>query len=388
VVVNLTWALPAALHPPVPDAPRLAMDLFRARSDSPVGTVGSLLSFGGLWRTDLAPPGRTTVAWLPAFAFVVGIGAFGWRTLRDRTPAGWRRGLVAAAVAGLVLAAAPSLPLTDGVMRWVAEHVPGAGFLRDSQKFVIPWLALAATAFGSGVDRVMERLAGRRALAAGLVMAAVPLALAPTLAFGAWGRLHTAEYPRSWDEVQSRTAADPAPGAVLVLPWHAYWPFPWNHDQPVHQPAPLYLSRRVVAATALEVAGRRLPGEDPWSRLVDGPATDGRPLGPRLAGLGIRYVIVNAGPEAGAARHSLAGVPLVRAFRDLRLYRVNGPVRIPRFRETPAAPVMAGDLAAVVLVGVAVGGAVTAARRRPRPDAGAGDEAPVMLRPDSDAGGS
>jgi hypothetical protein len=38
---------------------------------------------------------------------------------------------------------------------------------------------------------------------------------------------HT-QYPPSWDAVDAVTAADPAPGGVLVLPWHAYYPFPWN----------------------------------------------------------------------------------------------------------------------------------------------------------------
>jgi hypothetical protein len=37
----------------------------------------------------------------------------------------------------------------------------------------------------------MGRVPARRAALTGPVLAIVPLALAPTLAFGAWGRLHT-----------------------------------------------------------------------------------------------------------------------------------------------------------------------------------------------------
>ena len=392
VVVNLVWVVPTLLHPPVPDAPRLAAELFRARSDSPLGTVGSLLSFGGLWRPELAPPGRSTLVWVPAFAVVAAAAVFGWRTLRKRTPVGWRRGLVASAVAGLVLAAAPSLPLLNSLMRLVAEHVPGAGFLRDSQKFVIPWLVLAAVAFGCGVDRVMGRVPARRAALTGVVLAIVPLALAPTLAFGAWGRLHTTQYPPSWDAVDAVTAADPAPGGVLVLPWHAYYPFPWNPGANVHQPAPLYFSRRAVASGSLEVFGRRLPAEDPWARLLEGPATDDAPLDGRLGPLGIRYVVVFDGPESDIATRKVAGLRLVRSFPDLELYRVPGPVRVPAFDETPAAPVVAGDVAAAGLVLVA--GALTAVaylrRRRnrsPDPLAGAGPEPTDMLAPDHDVGG-
>jgi hypothetical protein len=385
VVVSLPWALPAVLGPHVPDRPRLAAELFRARSDSPLGTVGSLLSFGGLWRPDLAPPGRTTVAWIPAFALVAGVAAFGWRALRARTPAGWRRGLVAAAVAGLALAAAPSLPLLNGVMRWVADDVRGAGFLRDSQKFVIPWMALLAVAFGCGVDRALDRLPARRVALAGAALALVPIALAPTLAWGAWGRLHPERYPPSWEAVQAVTSEDPSDGAILALPWHAYFPFPWNHDQAVHQPAPRYFGRRTVAATSLEVSGYRLPEEDPWSRLVSGPVTDGRPLAGRLAGLGIRYVVVFAGPSSEAAEAGIAGLPVVRSAPDLRLYRVPGAVRIPSFDRTPAVPVVAGDALAAGLVLTGIGALVVLRRRRPGTGTGAWTAA--MLAEDDDPGG-
>jgi hypothetical protein len=141
----------------------------------------------------------------------------------------------------------------------------------------------------------------------------------------------------------------------------------------------------VVAATALEVSGFRLPGEDPWSRLVDGPATEGRPLAPRLADLGIRYVVVFPGPGSNDAERSLGGLRPVRAFPDLRLYRVPGPVRIPEFASTPAGPVVAGDVVAVGLVLVAAGALIRSRRRRPTGshgagrDAGTGAEPPAML---------
>jgi hypothetical protein len=270
-------------------------------------------------------------------------------------------------------------------MRSVAAHVPGAGILRDSQKFVIPWMCLLAVAFGCGVDRALDRLPARRLLLAGVVLAAVPLALAPTLAFGAWGRLHTASYPPSWDAVQEITASDRSPGAILVLPWHAYFPFPWNHGQVVHQPAPLYFGRRVVAANSLEVSGYRLPDEDPWSRLVEGPATDPWPLGDRLAALGIRYVVVFSGPESDQATSKVAGLPVVRSAPDLRLYRVPGLAHIPHFEATPAAPVVAGDVAATGLTLFALGAVAVDAIRRRR-GTGVAEGATGMLAPDDDRG--
>ena len=111
-----------------------------------------------------------------------------------------------------------------------------------------------------------------------------------------------------------------------------------------------------------------------------------------LGPLGIRYVVVFDGPESDIATRKVAGLRLVRSFPDLELYRVPGPVRVPAFDETPAAPVVAGDVAAAGLVLVA--GALTAVaylrRRRnrsPDPLAGAGPEPTDMLAPDHDLGG-
>jgi hypothetical protein len=236
------------------------------------------------------------------------------------------------------------------------------------------------------VELVLARLPARRVALAGAVLAVVPIALAPTLAWGAWGRLQPERYPRSWDTVQAVTAADPSEGAILALPWHAYFPFPWNHDQAVHQPAPLYFSRRVVAATSLEVSSYRLPEEDPWSRLVAGPVTDDRALAGRLAELGIRYVVVFDGPESRVANAKVAGLPIVRSAPDLRLYRVPGPVRVPHFEETPVPPVVLGDVLAVGLVLTALGVVALLAMRRGRMTGG-GAWTADMLAPDDDRGG-
>ncbi len=373
VVTTLPWLVPGLLHAGGPDRSRLAVELFRARSDSPVGTVGSLLSLGGLWRPDLAPPGRGTVAWIPAFAVIVAVAAWGWTRLRSTTPAGWRRGLAAAAAAGLVLAAAPSLPVLGGATRWIGAHVPGAGVLRDSQKFVLPWAALLAVAFGAGVDRVLDRVPAlrRAAGAVAVVLAVLPVALAPTLAWGAWGRLHTARYPESWDRVERITSSDPSRGALMTLPWHAYLPFAWNAGQTVHQPAPLYFTRRVVAATSLEVGRRRLPGEDPWSRLLDGPATGPGGLAPVLPDLGIRYVLLFRGPGEEEAAGKVRGLRPVLRTADVTLYRSSPVSRVPAFDRPAAAPVIAGDVLAGGLVVAAAAGAWRhrARRRRRHTDA-------------------
>jgi hypothetical protein len=374
LAVNLPWLVPGLLHPSAPERLPLAVEIFRARSDSPLGTLGSLLSLGGLWRTDLAPPGRQGGAWIPAFLLMCGIGAWGWSWLKARWPHGAVRGLAALALLGLVLAIAPSLPgLQDG-MEWASRAIPGGGALRDSQKFVIPLALLGSVAFGAGVDRILERLkeSDRLARRAALVLPLLPVALAPTLAWGAWGRLSPVSYPLSWSRVESVLAADPAPGAVLSLPWHSYLPLSWNRDRTVRQIAPIYFSRPVVADTALRVGRFTLPAEDPWSRLA-APATMGRaPLRPRLPELGVRYVVLLKEAEWRSWLPSLQGLSPVFETGDLALFRSDGPALVPTFPEPPAVPVLAGDAVTVAVILWAMLGGAARARL--------GWESAVMLR--------
>jgi hypothetical protein len=352
VAVNLPWLVPGLLHQPVPDRPTLALALFRARSDSPLGLPGSLLSLGGLWRTDLSPPGRHGGAWIPAFALIAGIAVWGWRQLRTRWPGGALWGVGTLALLGLAVAMAPSLPLLDSLAEWASRGRPGGAILRDSQKFVIPVALLESVAFGAGVDRVLgrihrgDRLAGR----AVLLLPLLPIALAPTLVWGAWGRLSPVNYPLSWDRVESRMADDPVPGAVMILPWHAYLPFQWNEGRTVRQPAPAYFSRPVLADSALQVGPYSLPAEDPWSRMATPAATDRAALGPRLPGLGVRYVVLYKEADWRAWPRRLEGLAPVLETNDLALYRAPRPTRIPRFAQPPLVPVLAADALTLALV--------------------------------------
>jgi len=127
LVVNMPWLVPGLLHAEGAGRPGLAQFLFRARSDSPLGTLGSLLSLGGLWRSDLSPPGRTTVAWIPAFLLIVVLGLIGWRGLKSSWPAGALWGLLGVSAVGIVLAWAPSISPLDRVVLWLSRNLPGGG---------------------------------------------------------------------------------------------------------------------------------------------------------------------------------------------------------------------------------------------------------------------
>jgi len=249
-------------------------------------------------------------------------------------------------------------------MEWASRALPGGGVLRDSQKFVIPLALLGSVAFGAGVDRILGRLeeSDRRTRRAALVLPLLPVALAPTLAWGAWGRLSPVSYPLSWDRAESVLVADPAPGAVLSLPWHSYLPLRWNRDRTVRQIAPIYFSRPVVADTALRVGRFTLPAEDPWSRLAAPAATGRTPLRPRLPDLGVRYVMLLKEADWRSWLPSLQGLAPVFETGDMALFRSDGPTRGPTFPEPPAVPVLAGDAVTLALVLWAMLGGAARAR--------------------------
>ncbi len=160
--------------------------------------------------------------------------------------------------------------------------------------------------------------------------------------------------------MQRITSLDPVPGGILILPWHAYVPLPWNGPTPVHQPATLFFSRPVVTASALELGAATLPGEDPWAAEATPAAMGSGPLGPSLSPLGVRYVLIEKIGDWRSLAARTTDLSRVVDGSDLALYRAPRPGPVPAFRRPPAGPVVAGDVCALLLVlvsGAAVAGA-------------------------------
>ena len=350
VVVNGPWLVPSLLRPGgVPVRPE-GVAAFAARAEGPLGTVGGLVGLGGIWNALAVPPGVGSWAWVAGFAVVLAVAVGGLPLLGRRWPPGAAVGLLAAAGAGLLLAAAPALPGLRGLAELVVTQLPGGGLIRDSQKFVAPLALVEAVGFGLGVERVLPALPARwgRTAAAGLV--AAPVLLLPALAWGGAGRLAAVEYPPAFAEARAAMAADPVPGAVLVLPWHLYLPFGWNGDRVVLDPAPRWFPRRVVGNDDLELVGLTVPGEDPYGArlgpLVRGSAT----LAPALPGAGVRYVLVLKTADGTTWSGRLDGLVPALDRPELALYRVPDRPAEVRFPTPPVAPVVAADLVALALV--------------------------------------
>jgi hypothetical protein len=372
ILVNLPWLVPSLLRPGGLPSTAAGVHAFAARADSPLGTVGSLFSLGGLWNTDLAPPGRSSGFWIPSFLCILAVAGLGWWALRRRWPRFATVALLGGAAVGLALAAGASAPGVSAAYRWIAVHVPGGGLFRDSQKFVAPLALALAVGFGMGVQQVLEAFASapRPALASrvgALVLLVLPLSVVPTLAWGAGNRLASVEYPRSWSEARSAMAADPAPGSVLVLPWHLYLPFGWNDADIVLDPAQRFFTRPALTTERLELRSGTLPSEDPLARRADRVVACGRPLAPALPSLGARYVLVLKEADWRQYMPRLGGLQRVLDTPELALFRSPEVPRELSEPSPPAAPVLAVDVAVLVTLLALIAWLAARGRRRTGP---------------------
>lgn len=337
----LPWAVPALLHPGGvrPDA---AGVVFSPRPDTPLGVLGSLFTGGGVWNSDVVPAGRDSAvgalgALLVLAAAVAGL-ALAVRPLppphRPRPPAdtaGVALAVVLAGLAGLLLAVA-SLPVVLGD-RLAASGA--AALLRDGARQVGPWVVATSLGVGLLADRVAASTGSlRRAGGAGLavLVAILPVAVLPSLAWGLWGTLQAVPYPADYSSVASRV--DGTAGAVVVLPFEAYRRFSWNGSRPSLDPLPRWLDTVVVASSDLVVrradgSAVRVRGEDPLAAEV-GRALAAPAPAAELGRLGVSWVVVDV---------SSARVPdgLTEEWRGRHLALFSVPGADPRAARDPGA---------------------------------------------------
>ena len=252
VLLALPWLVPSLLSATDTLADSRGAELFAARAEPFVGTPGALAGLGGIWNAQAVPASQASgpaalagvVLALAAVAVVVVL-------VRRRMLTGpLRRLVVLAAVAVVVPALAatgPGLALLGGLL----ETVPGAGLLRDTQKFVV--LALPALAVLTGLlpSPVRGRAGAAAVVAASclLVWLQVP-ALPRDLA-----DLRPVTLDARYAQVTDRVGD----GRTLL------WP-PGNY-------------RVIAGRPALDPLLKMLPGSpvDPGYLVVDGQVVDGDP---------------------------------------------------------------------------------------------------------------
>ncbi|BAH53485.1 hypothetical protein [Rhodococcus opacus] len=333
---------------------------FAARAEPGLATLGSLAGLGGVWNETAVPQTRTSLFALVGTALLLGVVVLG-------LPALWRRRrhpvVAALTVLALVAVLLPTLGATAWGLdagRWLVQTVPGAGLLRDAQK----WVALAAPLYALAAAAAVLRRPATWSVSAVLV---VLLAL-PDLAWGVGGALRPVHYPPSWQRVAAALDSDPGGGDVAVLPTGMFRKFPYSSSAPVLDPAPRMLPADVLQTGELVVAGGSVGGEGSRAQQVERVLlTGGSPA--ELAPLGVRWVLVERdtpGPR-GESAATLAG--LERRFSDehLELYRVDGDVAPHEASARARATVVAAHvLWAMLLAGGLLGAGVLEARTRQR----------------------
>jgi hypothetical protein len=353
VLVQLPWLLPAISSAAAATSDPRAVAAFAARAERPGGVLGSLLGLGGIWNADVTPGSRAgLLGYLTVLAVLAGLAA-GLPRIRPR-PLAIR--LTVLAAAGLLLAVAAGVPGLAGLLRWSVRELPGAGLLRDGQKWLMPFVLLAVLAGALAVDRLAGRYAsrsvGRRVLAA-VAAGVLPLLLLPDGPATLRIPLTPVHYPADWRPVAGRLAGSSA--QVLVLPFTAYRSFGWAPGRTVLDPAPRLLAPPVLVDDRLAVNGTVLAGEDPAAArlrvLLDAQPSAGQ-LADRLAGLGVGWVVVEAGTP-GPPLPDLTGLRPVLAGPDVRLYQVPGQIRSAPADRGRTALVLGGDLLVGLLVAAA-----------------------------------
>jgi hypothetical protein len=250
------------------------------------------------------------------------------------------------------------VPGLDALLRWAVRELPGAGLLRDGQKWLMPFVLLAVLAAGAAVQRLTGWLRARLPQLPGwpavLAALALPLVLLPDAPGALKAPLTPVHYPARWQQVAEQVRGSDA--AVLVLPFAAYRSFDWAPGRTVLDPAPRWLPAQTVVDDRLVVSGTLLAGEDPAAARV-GSLLQARPapavLARALAGQGIGWVVRETA-TSGPPVPDLSGLQPVLTGGAVELYRVPGPVAAAGKQSARRRWVVLLDLLAAAVIGMAI----------------------------------
>src|SRR5262245_35014149 len=360
---NAPWLVAGLLH--ADSATGGGASVFSLHSEGNLPAPLAALGLGGIWNAQVVPDSRTTfLSWVSLvllLALAAG-GARAWFRRPDsvRLLVLWSLGFAIALLTWLL----------PGTTDWLAGHVPGGGLFRDGTRTLALCLPVYAGLPAVGVEVVAGRVAHGEVEVRRLVAAAgalLPVILLYDAAWGLSGDLRPAHYPSTW--AAARAAGGLSGGDLLVLPLTAYRAPDWNHGRTVLDPLGRYFPPDYLAADALLVDGRTVPGEDPRvpqaRRALALPTAEARTRA--LLDLGVQTVAVER--DAGGPPAPRLDASVVSDQSDLMLLRLNGdaaPRQIPAWhRVTMGAAWAAYVLALVGGVAGVVAGAVTTRRGRP-----------------------
>ena len=295
-------------------------EAFAARAEPGLGTLGSLAGLGGMWNAEAVPGSRSTPLAVVGTVVLLGVVALGLAHARHRRAA---LPLLALAVVAVIGPAILATGWGLGLLRPVAQAMPGLGVLRDGQK----WVALAmpgyAVAAAGAVPTIRRLVPSVRAATIGAVLCATLVLVLPDLAWGAWGKVSSVRYPPGWAAMAAAVNADPQP--VAVLPAGPMRQFGWAGTAPVLDPLPRWVRADVLSTGDLTIAGATVPGEGERARRIQELLLAGAPPD-QFAAAGVGWVVAQIGSrgEMGSAAKTLAGLPVAYRDGEIAVYRVGG----------------------------------------------------------------
>ncbi|WP_226995689.1 hypothetical protein [Gordonia phthalatica] len=331
---------------------------FALRSEPWLGPVGTALGLGGIWNADAVPGSRTSPwALVATLALLTAVGVGTWWLLRRTPPDRTITALGVLAGTAVVLVMLAATPTGIAAMDALLAHIPGAGLLRDAQKYLalaVPFATVAAAAATVALRRLVP------AAFATVAVAALIVAPLPDLAWGVGGKIRPATFPADYARVTAligddRTGGD---GAVALWPTDAVRHLSWTRG-PSLTPLPRMLNAPVVVSGALTVDGQTVDAPTGRTAEIVGTLLDGGD--PRaLAGLGVGWVVVEEADPPSA----LAAATPVFTGDHLRVYRIDDVEPPP----TPGITAWAAALLTFALwMGAIVAGAAGRLRYRGSP---------------------
>lgn len=322
-LVNGPWIVAGFLHSSISRSDPAAVDLFDLQAEGHLGRLGSALTLGGVWNTEVVPTSRTLLLTVMIAIVVGAVMVVGVITM-------WRddgRLLAVLCVAGGVgLAIALAGWLAPDLVARVVADVPAGGLVRDGTRWLGLLVPLEAVAFGAGAHTILYRAEFTAWEVPVVVFAlALPLAAMPDMAWGVGGRLEPATYPAAWTDARRVIEASPVRGDILVLPFSSYRKPSWNHETSVLDPAGRFFDRTTVTNDDLVVSGRTIAGEDPRAARIQ-RVLRGKDVRRGLARQGIGLVVVETdAPGARTALRSVRGARELDVTGDtVRVFAVPG----------------------------------------------------------------
>ncbi|AYJ33521.1 hypothetical protein D4R08_09750 [Corynebacterium xerosis] len=355
-VVSAPWLVATALGSGAGVADPAGAAAFAARAERWVGTLGAVAGLGGIWNRQAVPvareagPAALAVVALLAL-FVVGARmAWGSRARPGSSHSAIiaaRRRLIVLAVASVIVIAALATPPGISLIEWALETVPGAGLLRDAQK----WVALAVPGYvvlaAAGAETVARQIPDHRRWLAALFAVTVIIAAVPDLPRAVAPVKPVAPWP-GWSAVSGIVAMDDT--AVAVLP---AGPYRIIDGRPTYDPAVKTLPAPVLATGDLVVSGVAVGGEGSTSATVEKTLLDAPDHAiDVLRAHGAGWVLVENSPgEMGDSARVLSRLEVVYSDEHLTLHRVPGAIERPERADRTLAWIALLAWAAMALAG-------------------------------------